>query len=1495
MRAKASIVLLLVALILSSTILLTALNSVYGFDSTTRSVSKSDPANSRKLRFAEEEDLMGLKLKGLIRTTPAEPHIIKELTFEVKPEDCSLWKTKEGYDYLKVRGLKPDMRPGEPQLPASSKVVKLPKYAKILAVGVVEGRYRRIIDKLVIMPVPEPLTWMKKDKQIKRPIPPIPPIYRPKREIYQFTDYFPGKIIDYSIGQDNKYTYVSVKFYPVQYIPAKREAILITKAKVNIYYIVKEAGQEETVKEITWSSQVNPSRSSGINVIITPDSLIEPALDLADFHTIMGTVSYVVTTSWIYANYPEAEDPPYDGYKDSSLPAYNNIVGYNYSLAKKIISYLRDVDAHPNLKYVTLLGTARLVPPSYYIYIDHYDDYNNWIPTDFFYSSPDYDLVPNYAVGRLPALTKDEAEWIIHKIIQWSLTTDWNSFKTVTLAGSRPFGTEYFYGELITIDSVNRGYFEGMIIDKLFGSEGRFSSRLLKNAMNYRTGFLYIITHGSGNCLSTDDFSICASELLSYSMPSFNVPIVVSIACMNGAFDTDTYSTDYGLYSFGMAVLSSRSAGIAYIGGVRVNYGTPSHHFENGILVIGREWYMAEMLTYVFESYHEGATKLGDLTKNALFKFWQSNYPTSFCINDVTLFEFVLLGDPALSIPAQHSAIEYSQPSMQAMAPEGHYYDVPWYIPGDKINIMISSDSPTITIKSVDAARTYSIIDEKSIRINGEPYTYSIRLYSSENRYVIKASGADGKETWLYVLGLKPLVGHEILLVEYGWQGKYYVEYYEDALYSNGYAYDIWNKELRGYVSYDVLRLYRAVVWFQEWGGPYYTERASLRDYLDSGGRLFISGQDIGWYLHDVDPDFFQNYLHAKYIRDHTGIYEIQGVSGDPIGDGLAINIQGGDGANNQLLMDEITPADSYATEVFMYSGDGCAAIKADTGTYKVVYFAFGFEAINNRLDRLQVMKRVMQWLFLIEAGSVKADSNWRSVYFPKSFTSTPVIIATIMSENGGDNSHVDLRNPSPHGFEVRVEEDNDADGVHVNPEEIGWIAIEPGVYMFRGKLLIAGMAEVDHSWTHISFPINFSSTPVIVASIMTENDPDNAHIDLRNPSSSGFEIRIEEDLGEDGEHSLETVGWIALESGLYGIQNGIIVNASSGSMTIEAGMVQVDHNWKKAEFLTNFRTAVTIVASIMTENGGDNSHIDVKGFSGKSAFFRVEEDMRCDGTHTIETVGYIAVGVTWADTLTVGTVEVASNWKHVDFSEAFHETPVIVATIITENGGDNSHIDLANPSPEGFDVRVEEDTEADGNHVNPEKVAFLAIPQGVYVIDVFDGYLVAGIAQANDKWTSITFPIKFSKTPVIIARIMTENGPDNSHIDQRNPSQSGFEVRVEEDVGCDGPHKIESIGWIALEPGEYFLLIRPGFYRLSSLVADTASVDSSWTKIIHHIKGSETIVLASIMTENGGDNSHIDLKNVLEVGFEARVEEDMSCDGTHTIETIGYIYLATS
>jgi hypothetical protein len=43
--------------------------------------------------------------------------------------------------------------------------------------------------------------------------------------------------------------------------------------------------------------------------------------------------------------------------------------------------------------------------------------------------------------------------------------------------------------------------------------------------------------------------------------------------------------------------------------------------------------------------------------------------------------------------------------------------------------------------------------------------------------------------------------------------------------------------------------------------------------------------------------------------------------------------------------------------------GSGTAALRVDTGTYRIVYFAFGFEAINDAAMRAAVMERVIDWL----------------------------------------------------------------------------------------------------------------------------------------------------------------------------------------------------------------------------------------------------------------------------------------------------------------------------------------------------------------------------------------------------------------------------------------------------------------------------------------------------------------------------------------------------
>ncbi len=200
--------------------------------------------------------------------------------------------------------------------------------------------------------------------------------------------------------------------------------------------------------------------------------------------------------------------------------------------------------------------------------------------------------------------------------------------------------------------------------------------------------------------------------------------------------------------------------------------------------------------------------------------------------------------------------------------------------------------------------------------------------------------------------------GEDILLVDDD-QGASYETYYKNALAANGYEYDYCHSP----PGASLLLKYPVVIWLTGDDSTTTltaTNRANLQTYLDSGGKLFISGQHIGRDIRSTS--FFHDYLHANYIwRGHH--YNLIGVTGDPIGDGLTLFIVGGDGAHNQNEPDEISPHDGSASTVFDYVGSGYGAIKANTGTYKVVYFGFWFEGIDNAADRNTVMERVMAWL----------------------------------------------------------------------------------------------------------------------------------------------------------------------------------------------------------------------------------------------------------------------------------------------------------------------------------------------------------------------------------------------------------------------------------------------------------------------------------------------------------------------------------------------------
>ena len=64
-------------------------------------------------------------------------------------------------------------------------------------------------------------------------------------------------------------------------------------------------------------------------------------------------------------------------------------------------------------------------------------------------------------------------------------------------------------------------------------------------------------------------------------------------------------------------------------------------------------------------------------------------------------------------------------------------------------------------------------------------------------------------------------------------------------------------------------------------------EQTLVRDYLEKGGKLFVSGSEIGWDLSNQgtanDKDFYANYLKAAFISDNAGAGSVVAVSGEAL------------------------------------------------------------------------------------------------------------------------------------------------------------------------------------------------------------------------------------------------------------------------------------------------------------------------------------------------------------------------------------------------------------------------------------------------------------------------------------------------------------------------------------------------------------------------------------------------------------------------------------
>ncbi len=209
-------------------------------------------------------------------------------------------------------------------------------------------------------------------------------------------------------------------------------------------------------------------------------------------------------------------------------------------------------------------------------------------------------------------------------------------------------------------------------------------------------------------------------------------------------------------------------------------------------------------------------------------------------------------------------------------------------------------------------------------------------------------------------------------------------EFYTYLIDSLGVPYGVWDHLALGTPSASFLLQFPIVIWVCEWSFPYLTttDMAALSSYLDGGGSLFITGQDLAYSLADpTSPwygaqgvDFLARYLHLQYRADDNDDHSVVGVTGDPIGHGLAFSIYQPSRAIDEQFPEVVEPVEG-GLPVFTYSNKQVGAVRYQ-GAYRTVFFGFGLEAIDATMTtvatsvspiRKEVLARTLRWLNPIE------------------------------------------------------------------------------------------------------------------------------------------------------------------------------------------------------------------------------------------------------------------------------------------------------------------------------------------------------------------------------------------------------------------------------------------------------------------------------------------------------------------------------------------------
>jgi len=300
--------------------------------------------------------------------------------------------------------------------------------------------------------------------------------------------------------------------------------------------------------------------------------------------------------------------------------------------------------------------------------------------------------------------------------------------------------------------------------------------------------------------------------------------------------------------------------------------------------------------------------------------------------------------------------------------------DTRWLYPpaAQGVTVTVSSDDPNlsfqpavVTLGDIPAGGSGQAADSLHVTVGPAATLRFSRLY-----FTISANGG----AYQAQDSVEIVVGHPDLLLVDDDGGDDYQKYLYSALRGMGHVFNNHGVATQGDLTLACLAGYQTVVWLtgnEAQNTLTAADRAALAAYLDGGGSLLLTGQNL---VEDIGgTDFFAGYLKAAPLAGDVNDFALDGRDGDPIGGGLTVMILGAGAGNNQTSPGAIE-ALAGGEEFFTYHNDPQqrpAAVRHDGGTYRTVTYAFGLEAVSGLAGSSslpQVLAASLDWLGIATA-----------------------------------------------------------------------------------------------------------------------------------------------------------------------------------------------------------------------------------------------------------------------------------------------------------------------------------------------------------------------------------------------------------------------------------------------------------------------------------------------------------------------------------------------